>query len=126
VKHPHHALQRLRRPRLWWAGWLLGVLLAMQALGLAHAVAHASRHAGGPAGIAAVEAADTGFFGTHEAGGIDCRLYDQLAHGDLAMASPSGWEATRPADTASVAAPVPPRVTAVRRFCARDPPAARA
>jgi hypothetical protein len=122
VKTPHHALQHLRRPRLWLAGWLLGVLLSMQALGLAHA----SRHAAGPAGISAPGTTDTGFFGTHEAGGLDCQLYDQLAHGDLAMPSPNGWDTAHTTDTASVAAPVPPRFTAVRRFRARDPPAAQA
>jgi len=58
--------------------WLLvAALLFAQTLGLAHLVLHAPGVAGGDA-----------LFGQHD--GNDCRLYDQLAHGDaLAVALPA-------------------------------------
>lgn len=74
-----------------WKAWLLAaLLLGAQALGLAHRVQHAPGVA--PAPLAWVDA--------HEAGDPDCRLIDQLAHGDLlcaaAVAVPAALPAVRP------------------------------
>jgi len=124
---PPSPLQRLRRPRAGMAGWLLAVLLAMQVLGLVHTVAHAARHvpvAG--LGDAATSPRDGGAFGAHEAGSADCQLYDQLAHGDLALACDNPWGPQRVAAVAPAAVALLPRPSAVRRYCARDPPAALA
>jgi hypothetical protein len=81
----------LRRVLLWP---LVLALLVAQTLGLLHAVVHSPVHAG----VQQVELAghdhpahghgliDT-LFATH-GGGADCRLYDQLSHGDVAAAVP--------------------------------------
>jgi len=120
-------LQCLRRPRAGMAGWLLAVLLAMQVLGLVHTVAHAAGHVPvAVLGDTALSPRDDGVFGAHQAGSADCQLYDQLVHGDLALACDNPWGPQRVATIAPAAVALSPHLTAVRRYCARDPPAALA
>lgn len=118
---PLFNLQRLRRPRTWLAGSLLGLLLALQTLGLVHGIAHAARHQT----AASVQKAGS-LFGVHDAGGVDCQLYDQLAHGDLAAPAAIGWASAPLASSPFVDAHAGLYVPPTRRFGARDPPAALA
>lgn len=97
------------RQRLAFAWLLATALLFAQALGQAHQVLHAP-------GVAS----DDALFGHH--GSAECRLFDQLAHGD-ALATPAlpalpDWPAAAP--VAALHAGVEHGCTAVYR--ARGPP----
>ena len=70
---------------------LAAALLWLQALGLWHHVVHGvGVHGDGPVAAAGVHhhAGDHSFAG-HDEGDPQCRLYDQLAHADLAAGSAS-------------------------------------
>ena len=115
---------RSRRLRAWMVHLTVATVLLAQSLGLLHRTVHPS---GGPAfiaGASATQATPTvaALFAGH-ALDTDCRLFDQLAHGDLAslpvLAQPCGFgEAPHLATVPCGHAPVP-----ARSYCARDPPA---
>lgn len=100
-------------------GWplLLAALLLAQALGLVHRVLHA------PAGaVVSAHAADEAHGFGHDAGDPQCRLYDQLAGGDLACGAPAGMVPTlRPAEPVS-APPAGRLAPQASGFLARGPP----
>lgn len=111
-------MTRRRSLELLHRGWplLLAALLLAQTLGLVHRVLHA------PATTAAAthDAGAPGF--GHDAGDGQCRLYDQLAHGDLAFgAMPALAVVPLPAATAGVppAGRLAPQASG---FLARGPP----
>lgn len=58
---------------------LAAAMLMLQALGLIHGIQHGVVHARGQAGVAS-----TAFVG-HDEGDVQCRLFDQLAHADIAF-----------------------------------------
>lgn len=62
-----------------WLPLLLAALLLAQTLGLVHRVLHR------PAGATVASAADVRHDFGHDDGDPQCRLYDQLAQGDLAF-----------------------------------------
>jgi hypothetical protein len=115
-----HTLRRTPHRR-WLIGLALCALVLAQALGLVHSV----RHGGALGGAAVLSASDDGTpsFG-HEGGGTECRLYDQFAHADLALPTPSEGLGLPTPDT-WVAAPDTPVLAAGRWHAqARGPPRA--
>lgn len=120
---------RTSTPSIWQrAGALLLVLALLwaQALGLAHRVLHA-----GTAPATAVEmprAADTGPL-AHLLGGkvgdADCRLYDQLAHGDAVPLPLAPMLPAVPPLALAVVEPAFVFLSFCAPFAARAPPAIR-
>lgn len=123
-----------RRPSPWLGALLAFALLGLQALGLTHRVAHAP--AAVPALVAGVgphhqvEAPDGHdparwdvLFG-HDSAGEDCRLFDQLALGDLAP-EVLDTSAAAPSQACDGRVPAAPRAAFARRaHQARAPPLA--
>ena len=115
--------QRLHRLRAWMVHLTVVTLLLAQSLGLQHRAVH---QPGGPFVITGASAQATPAIAALFAGHTldsDCRLFDQLTHGDIAslpvLAVSCGFgEAPRLATVPCGHAPVP-----VRSYCARDPPA---
>ena len=120
------------RPRAWLA-WLLVALVLAPALGLVHGVVHTHReHAPhGPVQTTRAAQADA-----HQAaswieqllpahGNGDCRLYDQLAHADMAPGLAVLLPAVPVARLAVPAPATPDWVRPVARCRAREPPAVR-
>ena len=115
-----------------WLAWLLIALVMAPALGLVHGLVHThpgrTLH-GAPVALAqdtpqgAAHAASTWIKRLLPAHGDgDCRLYDQLAHGDMAPGM-AVLVPTAPAVLLSVWAPaVPDWVRHVARCRAREPP----
>ena len=101
----------------------VATLLLAQSLGLQHRAVH---QPGGPVGIAVASAQATPTIAALFAGHAldsDCRLFDQLTHGDIAslpvLATACDFsEAPRLATVPCGHAPAP-----ARSYCARDPPA---
>ena len=119
-----------------WLAWLLIALVMAPALGLVHGLVHT--HPGRTLHGAPVQLAQDAHQGAaHDAGAWikrllpahgdgDCRLYDQLAHGDMAPGLAVLVPAA-PAVLLSVLAPaVPDWVRHVARCRAREPPLAPA
>jgi hypothetical protein len=105
---PLHAQRRFRVVLL-----VLAMLVA-QTLGLVHAHLH-------PAGHAAEARHDDHAFG-HEAGGTECRLFDQIGH-DWALAAP--WALAADLPTRSAAHPMTaaaPIAAQAAGYLARGPP----
>ena len=115
-------------PSRWLGTLLVAALLWAQALGLAHRSLHGSLPAGGAPALAHPAAAPgapqlraDALFG-HERDGAACRLYDQLALGDLA---PLPVVVAAPPPAPCVVVVVPPALPdgAVRTaYRARAPP----
>ncbi len=79
---PSIPLRRLALPLL------AAAMLWLQALGLLHGVVHGVGHAHGHDTPASAHAGDGGTLTDHDEGSDECRLYDQLAHADLAFGAP--------------------------------------
>ncbi len=100
--------------------WLAAALLWLQALGLWHGVLH-PQGAAGAAPVHALAGDDHAFAG-HDEGDAQCRLYDQLAHADIAFGTavvPQGPSAGGPAATVLPAGRLAPQAAG---FLARGPP----
>ena len=125
--------------RLTLAVLLTALLLLSQGLGLLHRVEHlpsrgvASLTA--PTAPTALTVADGsvatqalhaghGVFATHEAGGAECRLLDQLTHADALLADALPLPAGLPGVAAAVHAPAEAGRRHEARYLARAPPAA--
>jgi hypothetical protein len=115
--------QRPHRLRAWMVHLTVAALLLAQSLGLQHRVVH---QPGGPFVIAGASAQATpavaALFSGHTLD-ADCRLFDQLTHGDMAslpvLAMPCDFsEAPRLATV-----PCGRTLAPARSYCARDPPA---
>lgn len=123
------ARARTSRSSMWQhaGAWLLVLaLLWAQALGLAHRVLHAG---GAPVAVVdAGHAAPAGLLG-HLLGGksgdAECRLYDQLAHGDAVPLPPVVALPALPPALLAVVEPTLVCVLARAAFAARAPPAVR-
>jgi hypothetical protein len=104
-----------------WLPLLLAAMLFAQALGLVHRVLHAP--AGGAA-LAQVQRERQGHdeaFG-HDAGDVQCRLFDQLAQGDLAFGC-STTPAIQPAPLTLAGTPPAGRLAPqASGYLARGPP----
>lgn len=98
-----------------WLPLLLAAMLFAQALGLVHRVLHA------PAPAAQVQAAAHDAFG-HDEGDAQCRLYDQLAQGDLAFGSPAACAVGPVMATPAGALPAGRLAPQASGFLARGPP----
>lgn len=116
-------MNRLRSAsvRTWLSGLVLAALFALQTLGAMHGVLHAGdhhgdEHAAHPHGIAKL-------FGGHAAGGADCHLYDQLAHGDAAATTPPLVAEPLLSFALAAAKPALAPTLEARFFQARGPPA---
>jgi hypothetical protein len=97
---------------------LAAAMLWLQALGLWHGVLHARGHDT----PSSVHAGGGGTLADHDEGSDECRLYDQLAHADLACSAPA---ALAEAELSLVPdAPVPAGRLAPQAagFLARGPP----
>ena len=102
----------------WRAALLCLALLLAQGLGQAHALLHAP----GPAAPTTSSGHDGDWIGgSHEAGGSDCRLIDQLSHADLLWALPAALLPVVPAQ-----APTLPLARAALQRAAAAPYLARA
>lgn len=114
---PPRTARRIRRT---WLPLVLGALLFAQMLGLVHRIAHAPNDA--PAATATPSPMAKALFGDHD-DASKCRLYDQLAHADVAFGT------TAPAVPLPVAPVEAERHTAwhlaaqAAGFLARGPPA---
>ncbi|MFT3956527.1 MAG: hypothetical protein QM722_19725 [Piscinibacter sp.] len=95
-------------------------MLLLQALGLWHGVVHA----GGLAAVAHAHAHAAGGerFAAHDDGDAQCRLYDQLAHADLAFADVAIGLAARVGETLGAAVPAGRLAPQAAGFLARGPP----
>jgi hypothetical protein len=116
-------LKRLHASSGWpvAAGVLVLALLFAQTLGLLHGIAH-GQHTAGEQAIQEPHRSVAALFDAHEGKSTECKLYDQLTHGDLlpfaivAFASPAPLSARiDPAAHACYAA-------APGWFLARGPP----
>lgn len=111
---PQAARRRLLLPLL------AAALLWLQALGLWHHVVHgAAGH--GDLAVAAADAHDHAFAG-HDEGDPQCRLYDQLAHADLAFGSASAVPVLAVRGEPMAATPAGRLAPQAAGFLARGPP----
>ena len=105
---------------------MAAALLWLQALGLWHQMVHGQAVHGGAVAASAVEHGhhDDHAFAGHDEGDPQCRLFDQLAHADLAFASSSEAPGLA-ACSGPVAAPPAGRLAPqAAGFLARGPPVA--
>jgi hypothetical protein len=110
----------MNRSRAVWMGWLLGMLVLLQTLGLVHRVVHAH------AGVSYTVSQNSPLFENHEAGGVQCQLFDQLSQADCVDFFPPAspfFSATF--YSYSTLGTLLLRAT-LRQFRARDPPALNA
>ncbi len=92
-------------------------MLLLQALGLWHGVVHAHGHPGHG------QHASSGAFSGHDEGDEQCRLYDQLAHADIAVGQAAAPAVlTQPGDE-DAAVPTGRLAPQAAGFLARGPPA---
>lgn len=119
-------MNRLRSSsvRAWLSGLVLAALFALQTLGAMHGVLHAGDHHGHPHGDEHAHAHGVAkLFGGHAAGGADCQLYDQLAHGDVLAFAPPVPPAPALSFVQVATTPAGVPALAPRFFEARGPPA---
>lgn len=114
-----HSTRRIALPLL------AAALLMLQALGLWHQVVH------GPAGHGAVAVSasehdhhDDHAFAGHEEGDPQCRLFDQLAHADIAFASAGAAPVLAATGGPEAATPAGRLAPQAAGFLARGPPRA--
>ncbi len=107
--------QRVRRIAL---PLIAAAMLMLQALGLIHGIQHGVVHARGHAG-----AASTAFVG-HDEGDVQCRLFDQLAHADIAFGAPAAVDGPVLADFLDAPLPAGRFAPQAAGFLARGPPRA--
>lgn len=129
---PPSRLSPPHRPSRWLAQLLVCALLCLQALGQAHRVGHPSPVAGHGAhqhqaplgGGASAEKAGRGWsalFG-HEQQADDCRLFDQLALGDLAPDAAESCEPPRLVAAGNACIHATPGAVPCLAYQARGPP----
>jgi hypothetical protein len=110
--------------RTWLSGLVLAALFALQTLGAMHGVLHAGGHHDDQNGDPHAHAHGIAkLFGGHAAGGADCQLYDQLAHGDVLAFAPALLPAPALSFAQIAATPAGVPAVAPRFFQARGPPA---
>lgn len=112
--------------RRWLLPLMAAALLWLQALGLWHQVVHGHAVHGGATQASASEhdSHDDHAFAGHDEGDPQCRLFDQLAHADIAFASASEAPGLA-ACSGPVAAPPAGRLAPqAAGFLARGPPVA--
>jgi hypothetical protein len=118
------------RPQVSTRRWLLpmmaAALLWLQALGLWHQVVHGHGAQGGAAVASASEHDhhDDHAFAGHDEGDPQCRLFDQLAHADIAFASPAALPALAAQGGPGAATPAGRLAPQAAGFLARGPPVA--
>ncbi len=111
---------------------MAAALLCLQALGLWHQVVHGHVAHGGAAAAFAHghdphdhhEDHERHAFAGHDEGDPQCRLFDQLAHADIAFAAPAAvlaWAAQGGPESARPAGRLAPQAAG---FLARGPPVA--
>jgi hypothetical protein len=117
----HRPSLRIRRIAL---PLLAAAMLMLQALGLWHGVVHPRSHEP----VASVQAHDhaggdhaDGFAG-HDDGDGQCRLYDQLAHGDLVFGQAPAFACARVGNALPAAVPAGRLAPQAAGFLARGPP----
>ncbi len=139
--HPsfHHSALNRRPLAAWahaWLAWLLMALVVAPALGLVHGVVHTHRGQAQHGPVQVVHSVQDAQVHAHQAvswiqhllpahGDGDCRLYDQLAHGDLAPGLAVLLPSVPVAGLAMLAPATPDWVRPVARCRAREPPATR-
>lgn len=103
-----------------WLPPLLALLLLVQTLGLLHRVLHApGRHA--VAHVTAQSGGAASPFG-HDDGDLQCQLYDQLAHADLAFGAAPVLAVIVPAHAREGVPPAGRLAPQAAGFLARGPP----
>jgi hypothetical protein len=133
----HRLIFRLRDHRLWpvAAGVLVLALLWTQTLGLLHGIAHGPHGAGAPRSVVHVHddtehshathpahAHVAALFDTHDDESAECRLYDQLTHGDLLWSAIAAFAPSVPPAARARCATPAPLPAAAGWFYARGPP----
>jgi hypothetical protein len=109
-------IKPMSRSRTVWVGWLLGMLVLLQTLGLVHRVVHAH------AWVASAASQNTSLFDAHEAGSVQCQLFDQLSQADCVdFLPPACLLISATFDPYTSPGTLPLRAT-LRQFRARDPP----
>lgn len=102
---------------------LAAALLWLQALGLWHHVVHGGAGPGDrPVASATVHDHHDRHFGDHEDGDAQCRLYDQLAHADLAFGEAGATPVLAPRGMSAAAVPAGRLAPQAAGFLARGPP----
>ena len=111
-----------QRPPRWFGLLLLLALLQAQTLGLLHRTAHApSLHGQALAALEGEPRADADGYG-HAPQSDDCRLYDQLALGELLPGAVAVLVAPPAQASAGPPAAAPPATAAGPAYRARAPP----
>ncbi|MBX3606409.1 MAG: hypothetical protein KF788_14105 [Piscinibacter sp.] len=111
-----------------WLPLLLAAMLLAQGLGLVHRVLHAPRsgvpgvHASEAVGTGAPQARAAGDAFGHDEGDPQCRLFDQLAQGDLAFGVVAVAVAAPAPSTPPGAPPTGRLAPQASGFLARGPP----
>lgn len=111
------------------SAFVLALALAwLQLLGSVHHVVHGTEGGIATAAAAAADAQPHGLteslFGLHEDGDAQCRLFDQLVHGDaLGTAAEVVVAALPPRSRVMQCVPASPGCRQARAFLARGPPA---
>lgn len=100
---------------------LAALWLCAQALGLAHRTLHLPLPEAVVASASTSAHAPDDAFG-HDEGGLDCRLYDQLAHADLAFGTAADAATAPICASLAVAVPGGRSVAPPAAFLARGPP----
>ncbi len=95
-------------------------MLMLQALGLWHGIVHHGVHA---EAHAHASHAPGGIFDDHDDGDAQCRLYDQLAHADIAFGSVPVLAGPEPFELRAQAVPAGRLAPQAAGFLARGPPA---
>jgi len=108
---------------------MAAALLWLQALGLWHLVVHGHAAPGGAAatfasGFDPHDHHDDRAFAGHDEGDPQCRLFDQLAHADIAFASPAALPARAAQGGPVSATPAGRLAPQAAGFLARGPPVA--
>lgn len=101
---------------------LAAALLWLQALGLWHHVVHGAALHGDSAVAFAHEHADDHAFAGHDEGDAQCRLYDQLAHADIAFGMASAAPILALHGEPMAAVPAGRLAPQAAGFLARGPP----
>ncbi len=101
---------------------LAAAMLWLQALGLWHGVVHGVVHSLGHGTPASVHAASGGTLTDHDAGSDECRLYDQLAHADLACGTPAALAVAEGVLVPDAPLPAGRLAPQAAGFLARGPP----
>lgn len=112
--------------RRWLLPMMAAALLWLQALGLWHQVVHGHAvHSGAaPASAGGHDSHDHHAFAGHDEGDPQCRLFDQLAHADIAFAAANAAPCLTAGDGPVAATPAGRPAAQAAGFLARGPPLA--